>query len=75
MSKIISNIVCLQNFECTTLLILGDISEFYRFPSGENIGRFNTLRAGAELLFMVMQGRDYRNSEAVNRGTTGRPLR
>lgn len=51
------------------------MSEFYRFPSGENIGRFNTLRAGAELLFLVMQDRDSRDSEAVSRGTTGRLLR
>lgn len=26
------------------------MSKFCRFPSGENTGRFNTLRAGAELL-------------------------
>lgn len=49
--------------------ILGDMSEFWRFPSGENIELFNTLRAGAELLlFQVMQNRDSTNSEVVRWG-------
>lgn len=49
--------------------ILGDMSEFCRFPSGENIECFNTLRAGAELLlFQVMQNRDSTNSEVVRWG-------
>lgn len=44
------------------------MSELCRFPSGENIGHFNTLRAGVELLlFQVMQDRDSINSEVVSR--------